>query len=266
MTGLRLIDEIVYNKKISSCAPSGEDIVAINTNFKNVKVSDFTITSIDATGCCFNNCDLDGVYTAKGTIRRCFFTDVYFNHMILEHILFEGCKFERCSFSDMRFGANNFVNCRFSHCNLPTDNFSFFYTMLKKGAGNVFSQCTGYPSPSEFLAQNFERNEADTGYIVYKTFGHVYSPPEEWEIAPGSIITENCDLNRMETCSYGINVATLEWIGNNVAIKAIREHVTLPVWRCEILDEWLADVCVPVASDGKIRCGKLRLINIIETI
>ena len=264
MAGFNLVDDIVYNRKISS---SGEDVVAINADFKNVKVSDFTITSIDATGCCFNHCDLNGVYTAKGIIRGCFFADVYFNDIILEHILFEGCKFERCSFGNMRFGRNEFANCRFSHCNLPTNNFSFFYTMLKRGAGNVFSQCTGYPSPSEFLAQNFERNEANTGYIVYKTFGHLYASPKEWMITPGSIITENCDLNRLEACSYGINVATLEWIRSNVdaAHGGIHRDSESPfsIWRCEILDEWLADVCVPIGSDGKIRCGKLRLIETI---
>ena len=94
MNGFKLIDEIVYNKKISSCAPSGEDIVAIITNFKNVKVSDFTITSIDATGCCFNHCNFDGVYITKGIMRNCSFTGVHFNHMILEHACFKRCQFE----------------------------------------------------------------------------------------------------------------------------------------------------------------------------
>lgn len=271
--GLRLIDEIVHDKEITSCAHFGDNVAAVHTKFIKVTVSNFMITSIDADHCCFNRCDLNGVQINNGSIRRCAFSNVHFNCVTFADILFEECVFERCSFRDIRFGlrGNWFAKCQFSYCDLPKDDSAFFYLTLADrrciGGANIFSQCTGWASPSEFLARNFERNENNTGYIVYKTFGHLYSPPKEWVITPGSIITENCDLNRMETCSYGINVATLEWIRNNIDGAYGRIPLecksTCSIWRCEILDEWLADVCVPIGSDGKIRCGKLRLIETI---
>ena len=278
MTGYNLVDEIIHDTEISSSKVFNQaDVVAVNTIFKNVKVSDFTVTSIAMNASHFNNCNLHNVYISGredgGTVRGCTFQDVCFNLVSFANILFEGCMFERCSFRDIRFGlrGNHFFNCRFLHCDLPKDNPSFFYAMLTAKShinnSNIFSQCTGFASPSEFLARNFERNGANTGYIVFKTFGHLYIPPEEWAITPGSIITENCDLNRMSTCSYGINVATLEWIRNNIDSTYLgvdRDSKSYsPIWRCEILDEWLADVCVPIGSDGKIRCGKLRLIETI---
>lgn len=278
MKAVRLIDEFVRDKKITSCASSGEDIVASNANFKNVKVSYFMITSIHMDASHFNNCDLHEVYVSGGkgrnTVRECLFSDVHFDCMTFENILFERCIFERCSFSNICFGLhdNKFVGCQFSRCDLPKENPGFFYLTLANKSrpfddSNIFSQCTGWASPSEFLARNFERNETNTGYIVYKTFGCLYTSPKEWMIIPGSIITENCDMNRMNTCSYGINVATLEWIRNNVdsAYTGIHRNSksSFSIWRCEILDEWLADVCVPIGSDGKIRCGKLRLLETI---
>lgn len=281
MTGFNLADEIIKDAEILSSKDfSQADVVAVNTNFKNVKISDFTITSIHMNVSHFRNCSLHNVYVSGGkgggVVRGCTFSDVHFSRVSFADILFEKCRFEGCSFRDIRFGliSNRFINCGFSHCDLPKDNSSFFYMTLKERShideSNTFSQCTGWASPSEFLARNFERNEANTGYIVYKTFGHLYTPPKEWAITPGSIITENCDLNRMVTCSYGINVATLEWMRNNIdaAHQGIHRDPNSPnnIWRCEILDEWLADVCVPIGSDGKIRCGKLKLIEVIETI
>lgn len=112
------------------------------------------------------------------------------------------------------------------------------------------------------MNEYFERNESDTGYIVYKTFGSMYPPCKEWDIAPGSILYENCNMNRLNPCSYGINVAPIEWVKKHAFLDA--DGKVADIWRCEILDKWLADVCVPYDTGGKIRCNKLRLIEIVE--
>lgn len=258
MKEFRLFDETVCNKEILSTTwANPKRITAANSVFKNVKVKEVRIESIIADKCRFDNCDLNNVHIARGAMQKCLFSGICFYSVNLTNVNFKECTFERCSLRDAHYACNLFEGCTFLECDLPKSDRSFFSSTLLTGT-NAFSQSAGWPSPSEFLAQNFERNEANTGYIVYKTFFLVYPPPKKWEIIPGSIITENCDLERWNRCSYGINVATLKWLRDNgVSLSASC------IWRCEILDEWLADVCVPIDSDGKIRCGKLRLIETI---
>ena len=110
----------------------------------------------------------------------------------------------------------------------------------------------GLLSPIDYLAQNFEKT-AD-GYIVYKVFGMHYPPRTDWTIKDGSIIEDIVDLDRATICGYGINVATKEWIKRE-APKINK------VWKCLIKWEWLPGVVVPYATDGKIRCERLMLLE-----
>lgn len=95
------------------------------------------------------------------------------------------------------------------------------------------------------------------GYVVYKIFGKWCEPPKYWKIREGSIIEERVDMNRDNDCSYGINVATLKWLNECLPY----EH---GVWICLIKFEDLDKVCVPRYTDGKIRCGRLKLLKKIE--
>ncbi|RMG78541.1 MAG: hypothetical protein D6707_09700, partial [Bacteroidetes bacterium] len=75
---------------------------------------------------------------------------------------------------------------------------------------------------------------------------------QNWKIIENSIITETVDFNRTNTCGSGVNIATKEWILENTA----RE-----VWKCRIRYEWLAGVCVPYNTDGKIRAEKVEILE-----
>ena len=103
-----------------------------------------------------------------------------------------------------------------------------------------------------FLEAHFERT--NKGYIVYKTFGAQYKNPDMWEIKKGSVITENVNFTRTQECGCGINVAPLEWVKN---------YCKGDIWKCLIRWEWLAGVCCPYNSDGKIRCEKIELLKIV---
>ena len=105
-----------------------------------------------------------------------------------------------------------------------------------------------------YLDAHFERTE--NGYIAYKTFNAVYLAPPKWEIAPGSIIEENVNFDRCAACGCGINVAPLEWVKNKYPNKQI--------WKVLIRWEWLCGVCVPYMSDGKIRCERVELLEVVE--
>ena len=103
------------------------------------------------------------------------------------------------------------------------------------------------------MEAHFERT--DSGYIAYKTFGSERKPPEEWKIEPGAIIEENVNFNRSEECGCGINVAPLDWVKRNYSGD---------IWKVLIRWEWLCGVCVPYMTDGKIRCERVELLEIVK--
>ena len=117
------------------------------------------------------------------------------------------------------------------------------------GARNVLAQI-------DFIKNNFETTK--DGVIVYKTFNSVYEPPEKWVIQQGSVITENVNFDRTNDCGCGINVAPLKWVKK-------KDYGKKDIWKCLIRWEWLCGVCVPYNTDGKIRCEKLELIEVVGT-
>ena len=114
------------------------------------------------------------------------------------------------------------------------------------------SGANGLLSAINYLDANFEHTK--DGYIVYKTFGGQYSPPENWKIEKGSVITEVVNSDRCTDCGSGINVAPIEWV---------KSHYNGDIWKCLIRWEWLAGVVVPYMTDGKIRCEKVELVEIV---
>ena len=120
--------------------------------------------------------------------------------------------------------------------------------------GANLSNTEGLLSAIDYLKEHFEITSE--GFIAYKTFGGAYNPPEKWVIQPGSIIQENVNFNRCQNCGCGINVAPIEWV---------RENYYGDIWKVLIRFEWLAGVCVPYHTDGKIRCERVQLIEIVET-
>ena len=116
------------------------------------------------------------------------------------------------------------------------------------------SGATGLLPAVNFLEAHFERTDA--GYIAYKTFNVTYEAPTAWEIKGGAVISENVNFDRCAECGCGINVAPLEWVK--------REYVNGPIWKVLIRWEWLCGVCVPYMSDGKIRCERVELLEVLR--
>ena len=120
-------------------------------------------------------------------------------------------------------------------------------------SGANLSGATGLLPVVNFLEAHFERTNA--GYIAYKTFNAIYTSPAAWEIKGGAVISENVNFDRCTECGCGINVAPLEWVKRN--------YVNEPVWKVLIRWEWLCGVCVPYMSDGKIRCERVELLEVV---
>ena len=140
-----------------------------------------------------------------------------------------------------------------SRANLSKDDLSWANL---SGADLSWADLSGanLMSNISFLEAHFERTT--DGYIVYKCFGAQYSAPEKWEIKPGCIIGETVNPLRTCDCGSGINVAPLEWVR--------RHYDTRPVWELLIRWEWLAGVVCPYNSDGKIRCERAELVEVVE--
>ena len=126
-----------------------------------------------------------------------------------------------------------------------------------KGAdlkGVKLSGCKGLLSPIDYLKKNFEKTKE--GYICYKTFNSTYTTPEYWKIKKGNIISEAVNPCRTTDCGCGVNIGTLEWVKDNNPGDA-------EIWKCLIRWEWLAGVVVPYHTNGKIRCEKAQLLEVI---
>ena len=116
----------------------------------------------------------------------------------------------------------------------------------------------GMLNPAEFMANNFEHD--NLGWIVYKIFGEFKPSPETWKIEPDSIVSETANPDRGTECSSGINFGTLAWIKSNVVGWEDKE-----IWRCRV--HWI-DACgivVPFGTDGKCRCNRLELIEVVKS-
>ena len=120
--------------------------------------------------------------------------------------------------------------------------------------GANLSDAKGLLNAAEFLSQ-FESDEL--GIIVYKKIGNTtYCAASHWKIEAGEFLTEVVNPNRQNDCGCGVNFATLEWCE--------REYKNADLWKCRIRFLDLADVVVPFRSDGKARCARLELLEIVK--
>lgn len=115
------------------------------------------------------------------------------------------------------------------------------------------SGSVGLISPIKYMEDHFER--VDDGYIAYKVFNAVRPTPDRWDVKPGSVIDETVNMSRTDECGCGINVAPSKWCKFNFNGK---------IWKVLVRWEWLPGVCVPYNTDGKIRCERVQLLEVVD--
>ncbi len=187
---------------------------------------------------------------------------------------FRSADFSGDDLSWLDFSGKNASNANFSSANLSNANLAYAtlafadFTGAKldganlKGAslfcanlnGASLSGVKGLISPIDFIESHFEKTS--DGYIAYKVFNYIYTPPTYWKIKRGSIIEEVVNFDRCADSGCGINVSSLYWMQRNRRIGHI--------WKVLIRWEWLAGVCVPYNSDGRIRCERVELLETIS--
>ena len=122
-------------------------------------------------------------------------------------------------------------------------------------SGANLSGSKGLLDPVEWL-RTFDHD--DSGIIVYKRLGDgtQYASPAHWREEIGAILTEVVNPDRGTECGSGVNFGTLEWCQKYYT----EEHL----WKCRIAWIDLAGVVVPFNKDGKARCGRLELLELVE--
>jgi len=120
-------------------------------------------------------------------------------------------------------------------------------------SGADLSQTQGLIDAINYMEAHFERTEE--GYIAYKTFNSQYTAPDKWKIEPGEVLEEVCNPERTCDCGCGINVAPLGWV---------KARHSGQIYKMLIRFEWLAGVVVPYQTDGKIRCSRAQILEVVE--
>jgi hypothetical protein len=93
--------------------------------------------------------------------------------------------------------------------------------------------------------------------IVYKRIGETEYPiSSTWTIEPGAVLSEVPNPDRCAECGCGVNFGTREWCARN--------YTEADLWRCRIAWIDLAGVVVPYNTDGKARCAKLTLVEVVK--
>ena len=116
-------------------------------------------------------------------------------------------------------------------------------------------------NPVTWLRENFKN--VDEGIIVWKALGETTYPiPDYWIIAPGKYLEEVVNPMRTHDCACGVSFGTLDWIKENYKHNIVTG--TVQMWKCLITWMDLASIVVPYNTDGKARCGRLKLLEIIE--
>jgi len=100
----------------------------------------------------------------------------------------------------------------------------------------------------------FETDEL--GVIVYRAQQGENTHPAGWNFEPGAFLTEVPNPDRCTLCACGVAFATLAWVRKNYPGQAI--------WKCRIRWIDLADVVVPYGTDGKARCARLELLEVVS--
>ena len=115
------------------------------------------------------------------------------------------------------------------------------------------SEAEGILSASTWMADKFQYDE--NGYIVYRSQNGQYKHPDHWVFEAGKFLTEVPNPDRACDCACGVSFATLDWCKNNY---------NNTIWRCRINWRDLPDVIVPFNTDGKARCGRLELLEVVD--
>ena len=230
-----------------------EDWAKMKANLSNADLSNANFSNANLREANLRYADLSEANLRDADLRYADLRGANLRGANLRDADLRGADLREANLSNADLSNANFSNANLICANLSNANLICANLSNADLRGADLSEAKGLKSSIDYLIENFEKCEE--GIIVYKTFGGTYSINHEWKIKPGSIISENVNANRTNNCGCGINVAPLDWVKNNYKGD---------IWKVLIKWEWLCGVVVPYNTDGKIRCERVQLIEIVE--
>lgn len=188
----------------------------------------FDLTNVDLSGCNLNEVDFSGATLKGADLHGCSLCGTNLTRAILD-----GANFYGADLSNAILSEASLLGACLDMVNL--------------------SEVQGLVKASEYLAEHFEHTE--DGYVVYKALSQKPHPLENWK--RGAIMEKVCDPNRANSSGCGIDVATLGWV---------RSFEVGTIYKLLIRWAWLPDVIVPFNTIGKIRCGKVEILEAVDYI
>jgi hypothetical protein len=120
------------------------------------------------------------------------------------------------------------------------------------------SGATGLPDRASMFAESFRFDAIAGGWIAYKQFGLHYPAPVGWRIEQGALLEERgvapCATSE---CGSGVSVGTARWVSAHGNCDATTWEVLIPF-------DTVGDLVVPFAFDGKVRCGRVKLLRTVS--
>ena len=237
----------------------GEKAELFYIDLSNVNLSNIDLSYVDLLEANLSNAKLRGANLTGANLR---FADLRGADLRGAYLSFANLIGSNLSFANLR--CANLRGTKLSYANLSRADLrgadlkdaDLIYANLRKLdlKDSNLSGCKGLINPIDFMNNNFEKTK--DGYIAYKCFNGEFKSPDYWIIKENSIISEVCNSNRTDNCGCGINVATLKWVQDN--------YNNEPIWKVLIEWEWLLGVIIPYDTNGKIRCSKVKLLEIIN--
>jgi hypothetical protein len=214
-------------------------------NLSGANLSGANLSGANLSGANLSGANLSGAYLSDANLSDAYLSDANLSGANLSGANLSGANLSGANLSDAYLSGANLSDAYLSDANLSGANLS----------GANLSGAVGLPDMTkqfDFL-QKLERTSE--GYICYKTFGEHYKSPDHWKIEDGSILDEFTDLSPHYDCSYGINVATMDWV---------KRQTSGQIWKCLIRFEWLVGAVIPMNTDGKFRTSRVQLIEKIQ--
>jgi len=166
-----------------------------------------------------------------------------------------GANLSRADLSGANLSGANLSGANLSRADLSGANLSDANLSDADLSRADLSRVKNLLNPVVWLAENFTADEL--GYIVYKAIGDTsYDPPARWKIEAGALLEEVPNPLPTVECGCGVNFATLKWVKEN--------HSRSKIWRCRIRWLDLPGIVVPFNTDGKARCSRLELLEIVK--
>lgn len=258
------LDEILEkHRKWLASEPDGERAVVNDCDMHGLDLSDRHLRGCDLSFCDMSHCDISGSDLSECEMTQCILNYSNLSYSDMHESDIYNCELIGCNMHDSDMRDCDMIECDMRNSDLRNSNLSNSRLRNSNLGGCLMvgcnlahgdlSGCKGLVSPIRYMEENFDRSS--DGYIAYKVFNASYIAPGKWEIRPGAVINETVNANRTDDCGCGVNVATLDWVEDNCRGK---------IWKVLIRWEWLPGVCVPYNTDGKIRCERVELIEIVQ--